>query len=90
MVRVGDRSKKQKRSDEKERLTVRCSPELAYDLKASGHNHNISDNLLYVEALAFCMNNEAFNRHLDLKYPRDPRRGAYFTNSMTYHSGGDV
>jgi hypothetical protein len=77
------------RIDKKHRFTLRIDEALHCEISALAFNHNMSENLLYVEMIKYAK--RSFQQFLieHEQYKRDDRRGhfVYLANESTLKSG---
>jgi hypothetical protein len=75
----GSNRERSERIDKKHRFTLRIDPDLHNEIDAESFRLRLSDNLVYVEAIAWAINHPDFRSALESKYGRrtDPRRGHF-------------
>lgn len=80
---------REKRIDKKHRVPLRIDETTHSEVDAMSFRHNISQNLLYTEAIEYALNSEGFIQLLNNKYKRDDRRGhfTYYSDQQTMRRG---
>lgn len=86
------RRREEKRVDRKHRFPLRIDETVHSEIDALSFKHNVSQNIVYVEAVKYAMRSPGFHPHMQTKFPRDTRRGhfVYIQDEQTRRIGREV